>query len=123
MLGPPPAGGGYPLPHPPPFGASRLSEAFSFRPCAPAVFDRAPEKNKLDTPVQTFMQTPSLIQCKGKDSCVSCTITIKWHVRVIVQITDPLRLNDPAFDLDEQRLNPVHTVVYQSRPIWLPKIT
>ena len=33
------------------------------------------------------------------------------------------RLNDPAFDLDEQRLNPVHTVVYQSRPIWLPKIT
>ena len=33
------------------------------------------------------------------------------------------RLNDPAFDLDEQRLNPVHTVVYLSRPIWLPKIT
>ena len=33
------------------------------------------------------------------------------------------RLNDPAFDLDEQRLNSVHTVVYLSRPIWLPKIT
>ena len=28
--GPPPAGGGDPLPHPPPFGASRLSEAFGF---------------------------------------------------------------------------------------------
>ena len=33
------------------------------------------------------------------------------------------RLNDPASGLDEQRLNPIHTVVYQSRPIWLPKIT
>ena len=40
-----------PLPHPPPFGASRLSEAFSFRPvCAPAVFNRAPEEKKLDIP-------------------------------------------------------------------------
>ena len=28
--GPPPAGGGDPLPHPSPFGASRLSEAFGF---------------------------------------------------------------------------------------------
>ena len=28
--GPPPAGGGDPLPHPPPFGASRLTEAFGF---------------------------------------------------------------------------------------------
>ena len=28
--GPPPAGAGDPLPHPPPFGASRLSEAFGF---------------------------------------------------------------------------------------------
>ena len=33
------------------------------------------------------------------------------------------RLNDPAFDLDEQRLKSVHAIVYQSRPIWLPKIT
>ena len=32
------------------------------------------------------------------------------------------RLNDPAFDLDEQRLNSVYAIVYQSRPIWLPKI-
>ena len=28
--GPPPAGGGYPLPQPPAFGATRLSEAFGF---------------------------------------------------------------------------------------------
>ena len=37
--GPPPAGGGDPLPHPPPFGASRLSEAFGFigHLCPPAV--------------------------------------------------------------------------------------
>ena len=28
--GPPPAGGGDPLPHPPPFGALRLSESFGF---------------------------------------------------------------------------------------------
>ena len=27
---PQPAGGGYPLPHLPPFGATRLSEAFGF---------------------------------------------------------------------------------------------
>ena len=33
------------------------------------------------------------------------------------------RLNDPASDLDDQRLNSVHAIVYQSRPIWLPKIT
>ena len=34
----------------------------------------------------------------------------------------PSRLNDPASGLDDKRLNPVHTVVYQSQPIWLSKI-
>ena len=35
---PPPAGGDYPLPHPPPFSASRLSESFGFRPWCSSSF-------------------------------------------------------------------------------------
>ena len=47
--GPPPAGGGDPLPHPPPFGASRLSEAFGFicHLCPPPV-------EVLDPPLQNI---------------------------------------------------------------------
>ena len=41
-------------------------------------------------------------------------------VTTVIQL---VRLNDPASCLDNKRLNPVHTILYQSRPIWLPKIT
>ena len=39
-----------------------------------------------------------------------------------MKITNFLGLNDPASGLDDKRLNSVQTVLYQSRPIWLPKI-
>ena len=50
--GPPPAGGGDPLPHPPPFGASRLSEAFGFigHLCPP------PAVEVLDPPLTAVLQ-------------------------------------------------------------------
>ena len=47
---PPPAGGGDPLPHPPPFGASRLSEAFGFRPWCSSSFLSCSREKKVGHP-------------------------------------------------------------------------
>ena len=49
--GPPPAGGGDPLPHPPPFGASRISEAFGFKPLCSSSFQSCSRGKKGWTPL------------------------------------------------------------------------
>ena len=60
--GPQPAGGGDPLPHSPPFGALRLRlSSASDLIGAPAVFNRAPEEKKLDTPEISFKSYISYI--------------------------------------------------------------
>ena len=51
--GPPPAGRGDPLPHPPPFGALRLSEAFGFRPLCSNSFPVL-QRKKCWTPLTVY---------------------------------------------------------------------
>ena len=63
--GPPPAGGDDPLPHPPPFGASRLSEAFGFigHPPPPPP---PPAVEVLDPPLCVSGLTDFITKSRGK---------------------------------------------------------
>ena len=52
--GPPPAGGDEPLPHPPPFGVSRLTEAFGFKPWCSSSFNPCSRAKKVGHPWGMF---------------------------------------------------------------------
>ena len=73
--GPPPAGGGDPLPHPPPFGASRLSEAFGFRPWCSSNFKSCSRGKKFGHPWKAALMRRPLhyILLYLSDFCVRCT--------------------------------------------------